>query len=258
MTAPVRLDHVVVVVSSLADAGAWFTAAGFTVTPGGRHDAIPTENALVAFADGAYLELLAAREPATRDELRALGTGRGWERHLKGVSAIARRFLPALAGPDGVADWVLRADALSRAAGALRALGVKASGPVAMARERTDGVRLEWQLLLPESRLHAFRIADRTPRELRVPAGAAAAHANGATGIAAVRLCAPSVPTAALAVGESLGTVPRMRAGVTTVELEGMRIEVVDGEPERACGVVIAGCAPLPDALAALGVTAER
>src|SRR5262245_16011309 len=148
--AGVRLDHVVVLVSSLAEATRTFTRAGFTVTPGGRHDAIPTENALVAFADGSYLELLATRDPETRDELRALRAGPGWERHLKGVSAIARRFLPALAGADGVADWVLRGDALARRGAALRALGVKASGPVAMARERPDGVRLEWELLLPE------------------------------------------------------------------------------------------------------------
>ena len=248
-----------VVVSSLADARARFSAAGFTVTPGGRHDAIPTENALVAFADGSYLELLAARDADTRDELRALHASGDWERHLKGVSAIARRFLPALAGRDGVADWVLRGDALARRAATLRALGVKASGPVAMARVRPDGVRLEWQLLLPEPRLHPFWIADRTPRELRVPGGPpATAHANGAAGIAAVRLRAPSVSVAALALGESFGTVPRVRAGVTTLELEGVRVEVIGGEPEGASGVAVAGCAGLPATLVELGVTAER
>ena len=255
---PTRLDHVVIMVSSLADATALFSSAGFTVTPGGRHDATPTENAVVAFADGSYLELLATRDPATRGELRALRAGPGWERHLKGVSAIARRFLPALAGADGVADWALRGDSLARRAAALRALGVKASGPVAMARERPDGVRLQWELLLPESRLHAFWIADRTPRDQRVPGGApATVHANGAIGIAEVRLRAPSVPTAALELGESLGTVPRVRAGVTTLVLDGVRLEVVDGEPEGACGVALAGCATLPVALTALGVTAE-
>ena len=252
-----RLDHVVVVVSSLAEVTRAFAAAGFAMTPGGRHDAVPTENALVVFADGSYLELLATRDAAVRGELRALRGAQGWERHLKGVSAIARRFLPALAGDDGVADWALRGDGLGRPASALRALGVKASGPVAMARERADGVHLAWDLLLPESRLHPFWIADRTPRELRVPAGAAAsAHANGATGIAAVRVRTPSVATAALALGEGLGTVPRVRAGMTTLEFEGFRVEVIEGEPEGACGVVLSGCAPLPDAITSLGVTA--
>ena len=249
-----RLDHVVVVVPSVSEAARSFVAAGFAVTPGGRHDAIPTENALIAFADGSYLELLAARDAAARDELRALRGAPGWERHLKGVSAIARRFLPSLAGEDGVADWVLAGGALRSRAATLRALGVKASGPVAMARERADGVRLEWELLLPESRLHPFWIADRTPRDLRVPA-AAAAHANGATGIATVRVRTPGVPTAALELGESLGTVPRLIDGVTTLDLAGTRIEVLEGEPAGACGVTLAGCAGLPSALVDLGVT---
>ena len=257
--APVRIDHVVLVVTSLADAVPAFVAAGFTVTPGGRHDTIPTENALVCFADGSYLELLAAREPSTRDELRALRAGGGWERHLKGVSAVARRFLPHLAGPDGVADWVLRGEALERRAAALRTLGIKAAGPLAMGRERADGVKLEWRLLLPEARLHPFWIADRTPRELRVPGDArATTHANGASGIAAVRVCTPAVALQALALGEALGAIPRQRADVTVLELEAGRVEVVEGEPEGACGAVIAGCGPLPPVVTALGVTAER
>ena len=257
MTARVRLDHVVVVVSSLANASAWFTAAGFTVTPGGRHDAIPTENALVAFTDGAYLELLAARDAATRDELRELRASGGWERHMKGVSAIARRFLPALAGPDGVADWVLRDSALAPRVAALRAVGVKTAGPVRMTRERGSGERLEWDLLLPESALHPFWIADRTPRERRVPGGPAAVHANGATGISTVRLRAPSVPTAALELGEALAIVPRLIEGVTSLGLGESRVEIVEGRPEGACGVALAGCGELPPGLVALGVTSE-
>ena len=62
------LDHVVVVLPALGPAVEAFAAAGFTVTPGGRHDALPTENALVCFADGSYLELLAARDPSAREE----------------------------------------------------------------------------------------------------------------------------------------------------------------------------------------------
>ena len=86
-----RLDHVVVVVTSLAEAERDFGAAGFTVLAGGRHDALPTENALVCFADGTYLELLAARDPATRDELRALRASDGWERiDARGAAEIGR------------------------------------------------------------------------------------------------------------------------------------------------------------------------
>jgi hypothetical protein len=259
-----RLDHVVVVVSSLAESVAAFAAAGFTVTPGGQHDAIPTENALVAFADGSYLELLATREAATRTELAALRSSDRWERQMERVSAVARRFLPRLAGPDGVADWVLGDTSLARRAAALRARGVKASGPVPMSREsaaggRGSGVRLEWQLLLPESALHPFWIADRTPRELRVPPGpAATTHANGSSGIAAVRVRTPGAALAALELGETLGLVPRSRDGVATIALGACRVEVVEGEPAGACGATLAGCAGLPDTLARLGLTGER
>ena len=253
----IQLDHVVVLVGSLADAAAGFRAAGFTVTPGGRHDAIPTENALVCFADSSYLELLAARDPATRDELRGLRASPRWDQHLKGASAIARRFLPVLAGPDGVADWVLRGEtSLARHAAKLRAAGVRASGPVRMSRERADGERLAWELLLPETGLHAFWIADLTPRERRVPGSAATTHANGARGIAAVRVRAPSVPAAALELGDALGRVPRVERGRTVLPLAETVIEVVEGEPAGACGVVLAGGTPIPDAIAALGVTA--
>ena len=253
-----RLDHVVVVVRSLEQASREFAAAGFTVIPGGVHDATPTQNALVCFADGSYLELLATRDLATRDELSALRAGGGWERHLRSASAVARRFLPALAGPDGVADWVLRAATLPPHAAALRRLGAQAAGPVPMERVRPDGERLAWELLLPESRLLPFWIADRTPRARRVPGEAAATtHANGATALALVRLRASAVPLAALLLGDALGTRPALRPGGTSViEADGFTLEFASGEPEGAFEVGIRGTGALPESLAALGVTA--
>jgi hypothetical protein len=251
-----RFDHAVVIVPSLAEATRAFAAAGFTVLPGGRHDVLPTENALVCFADGSYLELLATCDPATRDELRALRASDGWERHLRGVSAVARRLLPWLAGADGVRDWVLRADSLTHTAAGLRAQGIAASGPVQMSRVRPDGVKLEWELLLPESPLHPYWIADRTPRERRVPSGAGAStHANGASGVRAVRVRTPVVPTGALALGDALGMMPRLRSdGVTVLEGGEWRIEVVAGVSAGARAVELGDCGPLPDLLRRWGV----
>ncbi len=252
-------DHVVVVVPSLAAARQAFGDAGFTVLPGGRHDAVPTENALVCFADGGYLELLATREPETRDELRQLRASTRWESHLRGVSAVARRFLPLLAGPDGVADWVVRSESIARDAPRLRAAGVVASGPVEMSRERPDGERIAWQLLLPESPLHPFRIADRTPRERRVPEDEhSTTHANGATGVAAVHLRAPVVPLAALDLGGALGVVPVIGAsGASVLALGEWRVELIAGEPAGAFAVTLAGFRQVPPDLAALGIRAE-
>jgi len=177
---------------------------------------------------------------------------------VKGVSAVARRFLPLLAGPDGVADWVLRGAPLARRAAALRAVGVKAAGPVRMSRERADGERLEWELLLPEPARHPFWIADRTPRERRVPGDErSTTHPNGARRIAAVRVRAGSPALAALELGETLGLVPRASGPRSVLELAGLRVEVVEGEPEGACGVALAGCGVLPGGLESLGVMPE-
>jgi hypothetical protein len=68
----------------------------------------------------------------------------------------------------------------------------------------------------------------------------------------------PAVALQALALGEALGAIPRQRADVTVLELEGARVEVVEGGPEGACGVVIAECGSLPPAVTSLGVTGER
>ncbi len=254
-----RLDHVVVVVASLTDATRECAAAGFTVLPGGQHVELPTENALVCFRDGSYLELLATREAETRAELRAAyGTPR-WARHLEGVSAVSRRFLPLLAREDGVCDWVLRADSLARSATALRTRGLVAAGPAAMARERTDGVKLEWELLLPGSFLHPFVIRDRTARGLRVPGDAASTtHANGASGIAEVVVNAELPPMAALELADVHGTVPRSDAhGVTRIALAGFDVRIEPGTRVGACGARIAGVRELPATLRALGLSAS-
>lgn len=254
-----RLDHVVVVVPALDAAVQAFREAGFTVSPGGRHDVLPTENALIAFADGTYLELLATRERSTREELRALRASDRWSHHLRGVSAVARRFLPLLAGPDGVADWVLRSSSLARDAARLRSQAMTAAGPVAMQRERPDGVTLAWDLLLPESFVPPFLIQDRTPRGFRVPeASETVTHASGAGGIACVRVRANLVPLAALALGEVLGAMPRvLDSGATELALAQGRVELVADASEGAYAVTLAGCTALPEAIRALGVHPE-
>src|SRR5690349_14881840 len=230
-------DHVVVVVGSLAEATRAFAAAGFTVTPGGRHDALPSENALVAFADGAYLELLALRESGARAGLREAAAGPGWERHLAGLSAVARRFLPVLAGADGVRDFALRGGDLPGFAARARRAGVAVAGPVAMERVRPDGVRLAWTLALPAPYALPFVIADRTPRAGRVPGGpAATAHANGTRGVAEVRVRTPDVAGTAFLYADLFGaSLAALPDGATRLGLGDFAVALEAGEPAGAC-----------------------
>jgi hypothetical protein len=253
------LDHVVIAVPSLELSSEWFRGAGFTVTPGGRHDELPTENALIAFGDGSYLELLAARDASAREEWRGLASGPAWDRHLKSVSAVARRFLPSLAGADGVVDACLHGASLRARAADLRRAGERYAGPVRMGRERRDGERIEWELLLPESRRIPFWISDRTPRERRVPGSPeATSHANGARGIAGIAVRATGAPLAALALGDLFRGVPvalpdgstRIDAGTFALEV----LEVDEGAVDSVCAARITGCGELPESLRSLGL----
>ena len=58
------IDHVVILVKNLDQAVADYTQLGFNVVPGGEHTDGATHNALVAFADGSYLELIAFKREA--------------------------------------------------------------------------------------------------------------------------------------------------------------------------------------------------
>jgi glyoxalase-like protein len=156
-------DHVVLVVLDLAAAVADHRARGFAVTPGGEHAGGLTHNALVGFGDGSYLELIAFHD---------LAAARG--RHS---------WAPVAERGGGWADFALLSDDLLSDVGALDDL--VARPPEEGGRRRPDGVAIAWRV----ARLHAplpFLIQDLTARELRVPGGDAARHANGTTAVAEI------------------------------------------------------------------------
>lgn len=154
-----QLDHVVFVAHDLAAAVEEYRGRGFTVTPGGEHADGITGNALVAFADGAYLELVGFREPAPQHR---------WWNHAR---------------TGGFADFAALSDDLDADVAALGALVTRPG--VDGGRTRPDGVRLRWRTALLAPPL-PFLIEDLTPRDRRVPSGDAARHANGTAGIASV------------------------------------------------------------------------
>ncbi len=153
------IDHLVIVVPDLETAIRSYTQLGFTVVPGGEHPT-GTHNALVGFQDGAYLELIAFREP--RPE---------------------HRWYPALQAGGGLVDYCMATDNLLDDIEAFRAAGVPMSDPSPLGRTRPDGYRLDWVSSMPPTApgIFPFIIEDKTPRSERVPKQTA--HANGVTGI---------------------------------------------------------------------------
>ena len=158
------LDHVVILVTDLDEAIESYTRLGFTVVPGGRHN-VATQNALIAFRDGSYIELIAFWEDAPQHR---------WHRYLQ------------LGG--GLVDYCMRTSDLTGDAAALRKAGIAMSEAQAMSRLRPDGYSVEWRLSLATETqgVSPFFIEDLTPRAERVPRQIR--HANGVTGISTITI----------------------------------------------------------------------
>jgi catechol 2,3-dioxygenase-like lactoylglutathione lyase family enzyme len=160
------LDHVVIAVRDLDRTIADYTALGFTVTPGGEHTGGASHNALIVFADGAYIELIAFKR--ANPEFR-------WWRVLDEAG-------------DGFVDYALLPGDIAADVAAAKARGLDLDGPNDGGRLRPDGVRLDWQTARASTSDLPFLCGDVTPRNLRVPEGDVRHHANGVTGVAGIEI----------------------------------------------------------------------
>lgn len=161
------LDHVVIAVQDLQRAQVQCAAQGFTVQPGGRHPGRTSHNALIVFADGSYIELIAWQAPAPQER---------WWRTLQ-------------ASGDGMVDFALLPRDTAAAIDAARARGLATiTGPIEGSRQRPDGTLLQWRTARQARADLPFLCGDVTPRAWRVPEGDARRHANGASGIAQLQV----------------------------------------------------------------------
>lgn len=163
------IDHIVIISPDLNQASANARAAGFTVVPGGTHADGLTHNALIAFVDGSYIELISPTGSADPN---------------------AHRWFSMLQTGGGLVDLCLLSDDLADDVARISQMGPNYVGPVSNGRARPDGIELKWKGAFPtgpvgESGL-PFLIEDVTPRELRVPGNVSNHHENGACGIAGI------------------------------------------------------------------------
>ena len=169
------IDHVVVVVQDLEAAVRDYTALGFTVTPGGTHADGKTHNALITFADGSYIEILAFLD-------RVHSFEHPWRRRLD--------------EGEGIEDFAIGSDDLEADVARIRVDGARSGLEVGQVvdggRRRPDGQELRWRttrFLQPKGDAAVpFIIQDVTARELRVPGGTATQHRLAVAGIAGVRV----------------------------------------------------------------------
>lgn len=157
------IDHIVIVVKNLEQATKDYEQLGFTVVPGGKHP-VGSHNALISFADGSYVEIIAFYREAIDH--------RWWDPLQKG-----ERFV----------DFCMQTNDLQGDTLKLRSAGVAINDPVPWSRTRLDGYELKWLLSLAQGShrgVAPFLIQDVTPREERIPQ--TFDHKNGATGMGTV------------------------------------------------------------------------
>ena len=160
-----RPDHFVLLVNDLDHAIDTYRALGFDARPGGEHPTTGSHNALVAFADGSYLELLAFKDMALaeqspwRDGVRRLRVREGWGAYVFGAGDLAREIAR------------------------LRERAIPIGDPIPGSRIRLDGQTVAWRTAFAHGSptgAMPFLIQDETPRALRIepPAQGLGVHAR--------------------------------------------------------------------------------
>jgi hypothetical protein len=164
------IDHLPIVFKELEPAILAYRDLGFTVVPGGD---LPsgTHNALIAFADGAYIELIAFKRPNDQHPWWGVAQAGG-----------------------GLVDFCMATDDIASDIQAFREAGVTMNDPVPGGRTRPDGYKLSWVVASAPKpfRFQApFLIQDHTPREERT--GRETSHPNGVTGVAGITVATDDV-----------------------------------------------------------------
>lgn len=232
------IDHLVVLVPRLDAAMANYRQLGFTVAPGGEHPG-GTHNALIAFADGSYLELIAFMD----------------------ANATQHRWHGFQSTGGGLIDFALGSTNLAADIERVAADGLPYA-PMDGARARPDGVQLQWRSasVEPAGQL-PFLIEDVTPRGLRVPSGDAVQHANHATGVLSVTVAVRDLAAAKRRFEALLDAIPLverpnddLRANAATFVIGQYSIELaqpLDGESPLAAHLAARGDGPYSACLTA-------
>jgi len=122
------LDHILMAAPDLDSATAVFAGiSGVTPAGGGSHPGFGTRNQLLSLGAELFFEIIAPDPAQTEKGRRAEG-------------------LEALMAPE-MHTFCMRSSDLPAVAARAKAAGIATKDPVAMSRTRTDGVKLEWEIL---------------------------------------------------------------------------------------------------------------
>lgn len=190
------VDHIIILLpyATLVNPPSWITE-NFTVTPGGRHSDGKTENKLICFRDGTYIELIAFinDDPKKRE-------GHWWDKEFGIVD-----FAFTHSHGDAMVHYSELKDRLKKLDLGEGAVGVEYEKPEAGARIRPDGIEIKWEVTFPvvttgyQRGEVPFFTHDITPRSLRVPfSEESVTHPSSALGVKSLSIFAQESKVSAL------------------------------------------------------------
>jgi hypothetical protein len=176
------LDHIVFLVDDLEKATKDFQKAGYIVSKGGKHDNKLTENALIHFENGTFLELLALQKTwITRIVKWVLKKYVPSIDFSTVIPDVKMRFAArALLNQSGVIDFCLLAKNGLADYEEIKNRNLPLTPAVEMKRLRPDGITLKWHIFAPYEGFLPFAMTPYQPPFK--PDSANLAHPNGAKG----------------------------------------------------------------------------
>ncbi|TMR06933.1 VOC family protein [Actinomadura soli] len=174
-----EFDHLMIAVADLDTAAARYRGLGFDVRAGGRHHALGTENVIIPFRAGRYIELIGVRDAVAAR--RRLNEG--------------ARFVELVDAYDEIPlIFVLRAGDLEDVRARLDSAGIAMGGPDRLSRDDPAGRAVAFSVLQPGAGpwrrgFPSFIDWGDAPLPAAVPGD----HPNGATDITALDVLVPRV-----------------------------------------------------------------
>ncbi len=221
-----HFDHAVILVHNLDAAIADYKTLGFNPFFGGKHADGKTQNALIVFQNGTYLELLAPTDPAFLKTVDPNDHG---------------SFLFLFQFGEGFGGCAFGTQNLEADMEGMRQRGLNINMRPFGGRQRPDGQTLRWRSALIGESMTPFFIQDDTPRELRVPNNPELTkQPNGVIGVAGIRVAVGHFEIGVNRYQAILDDPPRSRNGTAEFRLDDFTVTVVpqaDLQTDRLVGL---------------------
>lgn len=241
------LDHIVFLVKDLDKSIKEFEQAGYTVSRGGKHDNGITENALIHFQNGTFLELLAVQKNWKSRLIRWVSQFIPSFRQNPSlpIPDFKARFVArALFAKEGMVDFCLLAKNGLAGYEDIKNRDLQITIPVEMKRVRPDGQALSWHIFTPYEPTLPFVMTPYQPTFAPSPDNLI--HANGAIGFDKINVYVTDFEHTINKYELLLGTAPTQKDELrATFELGRGNIEIVNSHRHLGSGIGFLEASPL-------------